>query len=134
METSSGVTFREYQLDIIEQGTAILQASGFLYLAMEVRTGKTLTSLGIARNIDAKNVLFITKKKAINSPLGTGCKNSLPKLNCRNLQSFTGLHLRQNLLIHCLCPISVSETMHQGKVAGNALAVLAQWSQLTMAK
>jgi hypothetical protein len=67
METSSGVTFRDYQLDIIEQGTAILQASGFLYLAMEVRTGKTLTSLGIARNIDAKNILFITKKKAISS-------------------------------------------------------------------
>jgi hypothetical protein len=67
METSSGVTFRDYQLDIIERGTAILQASGFLYLAMEVRTGKTLTSLGIARNIDAKNVLFITKKKAISS-------------------------------------------------------------------
>ncbi len=67
METSSGVTFRDYQIDIIERGTAILQASGFLYLAMEVRTGKTLTSLGIARNIDAKNVLFITKKKAISS-------------------------------------------------------------------
>jgi hypothetical protein len=67
METSSGITFRDYQLDIIEQGTAILQANGFLYLAMEVRTGKTLTSLGIARNIDAKNVLFITKKKAISS-------------------------------------------------------------------
>jgi hypothetical protein len=67
MEKSSGVTFRDYQLDIIERGTAILQSSGFLYLAMEVRTGKTLTSLGIARNIDAKNVLFITKKKAISS-------------------------------------------------------------------
>tara|TARA_B110000503_G_scaffold91704_1_gene138390 strand:- start:1064 stop:1555 length:492 start_codon:yes stop_codon:yes gene_type:complete len=34
---------------------------------MEVRTGKTLTSLGIAERVDAKNVLFITKKKAISS-------------------------------------------------------------------
>jgi hypothetical protein len=34
---------------------------------MEVRTGKTLTSLGIADKVKAKNVLFITKKKAISS-------------------------------------------------------------------
>jgi SNF2 family DNA or RNA helicase len=34
---------------------------------MEVRTGKTLTSLGIAEKCDAKLVLFITKKKALSS-------------------------------------------------------------------
>ena len=34
---------------------------------MEVRTGKTLTSLGIAQKLGAKNVLFLTKKKAISS-------------------------------------------------------------------
>tara|TARA_R100000935_G_scaffold24730_1_gene44348 strand:+ start:25 stop:1182 length:1158 start_codon:yes stop_codon:yes gene_type:complete len=34
---------------------------------MEVRTGKTLTSLGICDQIGAKKVLFITKKKAISS-------------------------------------------------------------------
>jgi len=36
-------------------------------LAMEVRTGKTLTSLGIANGMDITSVLFITKKKAISS-------------------------------------------------------------------
>ena len=36
-------------------------------LAMEVRTGKTLTSLGIADKMDISSVLFITKKKAISS-------------------------------------------------------------------
>jgi hypothetical protein len=36
-------------------------------LAMEVRTGKTLTSLGIADRMDISSVLFITKKKAISS-------------------------------------------------------------------
>ena len=36
-------------------------------LAMEVRTGKTLTSLGIADKMDITSVLFITKKKAISS-------------------------------------------------------------------
>jgi hypothetical protein len=34
---------------------------------MEVRTGKTLTSLGIAERINSSNVLFLTKKKAVSS-------------------------------------------------------------------
>ncbi|MHA1288486.1 MAG: SNF2-related protein [Candidatus Thorarchaeota archaeon] len=34
---------------------------------MEVRTGKTLTALGIARACGFRNVVFITKKKAISS-------------------------------------------------------------------
>jgi SNF2 family N-terminal domain. len=34
---------------------------------MEVRTGKTLTSMGIAKLMNCKNVLFLTKKKAISS-------------------------------------------------------------------
>jgi hypothetical protein len=59
--------FREYQKQIIEKGTQMLRRDGFLYLAMEVRTGKTLTSLGIAEKIGAENLLFITKKKAISS-------------------------------------------------------------------
>lgn len=58
-------TFRDYQTKIISQGCEVLDRHGFLYLAMEVRTGKTLTSLGMAQKIGAKNVLFITKKKAI---------------------------------------------------------------------
>ena len=65
MKNKGGVTFRDYQVDIIERGTQILEKHGFLYLAMEVRTGKTLTSLGIADRIHAQRVLFITKKKAI---------------------------------------------------------------------
>jgi len=59
--------FRDYQVDIIKKGYKILSKHGFLYLAMEVRTGKTLTSLGIADLCNIKNVLFITKKKAISS-------------------------------------------------------------------
>ena len=41
--------FRDYQLRIIEQGCDIINTRKFLYIAMEVRTGKTLTSLGIAQ-------------------------------------------------------------------------------------
>jgi len=61
------IKFRDYQLDIINKGTDIINKYGLLYLAMEVRTGKTLTSLGICQQIKAKRVLFITKKKAISS-------------------------------------------------------------------
>lgn len=67
MEDKQVFKFRDYQLDIIEKGTEILFKHGFLYLAMEVRTGKTLTSLGIAVRSDARNVLFVTKKKALST-------------------------------------------------------------------
>jgi hypothetical protein len=67
MENKEGVTFRDYQVRIIDSGSKILMEHGFLYLAMEVRTGKTLTSLGIADKINAQDVLFITKKKAIST-------------------------------------------------------------------
>ena len=61
------IEFRKYQEDIISKGTDIIRSHRFLYLAMEVRTGKTLTSLGICQSLDVKSVLFITKKKAISS-------------------------------------------------------------------
>ncbi len=61
------IKFRDYQKDIISKGLGIIKTNRFLYLAMEVRTGKTLTSLGICDKMDIKNVLFITKKKAIPS-------------------------------------------------------------------
>jgi len=67
MESAQGFNYRDYQIEIIEKGYQILSKYGFLYLAMEVRTGKTLTSLGIAERVHAKNVLFITKKKALSS-------------------------------------------------------------------
>ena len=58
---------RDYQIDIIGKGTEIVRQYGFVYLAMEVRCGKTLTSLGIAERINSINVLFLTKKKAMSS-------------------------------------------------------------------
>lgn len=59
--------YRDYQLDIIKKGAGVLMQHRFLYLAMEVRTGKTLTSLGTAASLGVDSVLFITKKKAISS-------------------------------------------------------------------
>ena len=62
------VEFRDYQKEIIHKGFNVIRKSRFLYLAMEVRTGKTLTSLGIANTLACGyNVLFITKKKAMSS-------------------------------------------------------------------
>tara|TARA_R110000796_G_scaffold34775_12_gene89536 strand:- start:819 stop:2060 length:1242 start_codon:yes stop_codon:yes gene_type:complete len=61
------VKFRDYQNKIIHQGKNILTEKSLLYLAMEVRTGKTLTSLGICSKLNVTNVLFVTKKKAMKS-------------------------------------------------------------------
>ena len=60
---------RDYQVDIATKGHGILARAGILYLGMQVRTGKTATSLEVARLYNAKNVLFLTKKKAIDNIL-----------------------------------------------------------------
>lgn len=61
------IEFRPYQEEIIKKAIDIISRYKFVYLAMEVRTGKTLTSLGIASNLPINNLLFVTKKKAISS-------------------------------------------------------------------
>lgn len=60
---------RDYQVDIATKGHGILARAGILYLGMQVRTGKTATALEVARIYKAKNVLFLTKKKAIDGIL-----------------------------------------------------------------
>jgi hypothetical protein len=55
---------REYQLAIIEQARKILLLRRVVYLAMEMRTGKTITSLMLAKEF-GNNILLVTKKKAI---------------------------------------------------------------------
>jgi len=59
--------FRDYQIEIINKAKPLLERDKFVYLAMEVRTGKTLTSLGVSALLPVQNLLFITKKKAISS-------------------------------------------------------------------
>jgi len=59
--------FRGYQQDLIDKALPLLKKHKFLYFAMEVRTGKTLTSLGVSELLPIKNLLFVTKKKAISS-------------------------------------------------------------------
>jgi hypothetical protein len=63
----SKIKLRDYQEKIALEGSQKLKRDRFVYLAMEVRTGKTLTSLAMAEIMLCKHVLFITKKKAISS-------------------------------------------------------------------
>ncbi len=60
------ITLRDYQIDISDRGSSILSRHGFLYLAMQVRTGKTLTSIACCEKVLRQGqVLFLTKKKAV---------------------------------------------------------------------
>ena len=58
---------RQYQIEIAQKAHEILQRLKIVYLCCEVRTGKTLMALETAKLHGALNVLFLTKKKAINS-------------------------------------------------------------------
>jgi hypothetical protein len=61
------MNLRYYQLELSHKARGILKDKRIVYLAMQVRTGKTLTALHTAHLYGAKNVLFLTKKKAISS-------------------------------------------------------------------
>jgi hypothetical protein len=61
------VKLRNYQTRLSKEAAEILQRKKIVYLAMEVRTGKTITALQTAENFGAKNVLFLTKLKAFSS-------------------------------------------------------------------
>ena len=61
------IQLRDYQVKLSNEAADILKRKGLVYLAMEVRCGKTLTALQTAENFGAKNVLFLTKIKAFSS-------------------------------------------------------------------
>lgn len=58
---------RPYQIELSKKANDILTHFKLVCLFMEVRTGKTLTALNTCYLYSAKDVLFITKKKAITS-------------------------------------------------------------------
>ena len=58
---------RDYQINISKEASFILKKYKIVYLICMVRTGKTLMALNTAKLYEAKNVLFLTKKKAISS-------------------------------------------------------------------
>lgn len=54
-----------YQITKAKEAEAILKEYMIVYLAMEERTGKTLTALLVAEACDVENVLVVTKKNAM---------------------------------------------------------------------
>jgi len=56
-----------HQIEKSKELEEIVRIKNIAYLIGEVRSGKTLTVLETAKNLNAKNVLFLTKKKAISS-------------------------------------------------------------------
>ena len=60
-------TLRPYQDELSNEGVIILLKKKIVIYAMQVRTGKTAVALNTAKLYGAKNVLFLTKKKAISS-------------------------------------------------------------------
>lgn len=58
---------RDYQIKNSQLGAEILKSLGIVYFAMQVRTGKTATALNTCLLCGFKNVLFLTKKKAVKS-------------------------------------------------------------------
>lgn len=55
----------KHQTNIAKEAVDIIKEHMIVYLAMEERTGKSLTSLLIAEDLAVQNVLIITKKKAL---------------------------------------------------------------------
>lgn len=58
---------RDYQIKISNEASEILYSKKLVCIFAQVRTGKTLMALQTCQNVNAKSVLFITKKKAISS-------------------------------------------------------------------
>lgn len=139
---------RPYQREIVERGSDILLSNSILYLAMEVRTGKTITALSIAQKVKALSVLFVTRKKAMSSiekdyeavkfPFELDLINyeSLHKLTTEDIEAF-------DLVIcdeaHCLgaFPLPSERTKQLRNIVGNRLLILLSgtptpesWSQL----
>lgn len=83
---------RDYQVKIIEEAVDVISRHGFVYLAMQVRTGKTLTSLWVARELDCQSVLFVTKKKAMSEIMDdyseADCKFAMTVINYESVTKY----------------------------------------------
>lgn len=108
---------RKYQNDIAIAAAELLKTCKIAYLSMQVRTGKTATALTAAELYGARNILFVTKKKAIASieadhfALGNGTT-----LTCVNYESVHKYEGSPDLVIldeaHCLgqFPVAAERT------------------------
>jgi hypothetical protein len=94
---------RDYQVEISSKAAGILKSKGIVYLSMQVRTGKTITSLETAKKFSAKDVLFLTKKKAISSIESDYISMGYDKdfnLHVINDESMHKINIKFDLVIH----------------------------------
>jgi len=91
---------RDYQIELSDKATEILNKYGLVYLAMEVRTGKTLTAFATAHKFGAKKVLFVTKKKAIDDIIAQAKKLGLDlKIYVTNYEQLHNVNDEFDLII-----------------------------------
>jgi len=86
---------RPYQIDISNKAADIIRKYGLVYLAMQVRCGKTVTALLTAEKVGAEVILFLTKKKVISGILDDhkafGIKADIVVTNYENLHHVKNL-------------------------------------------
>lgn len=88
------LTLTDAQLDMASLGSDIIQEYGVVYLAAQMRVGKTLTAIHIAETIGAKNVLFLSTLKALSSI----------EADCRKYHPSASITLRNYEQAHKLSP------------------------------
>ena len=76
-----------YQVEKASEAYEILREHAIVYLAMEERTGKTLTSLVVAEQAAVNSVLIITKKKALD-----GWRDTLKAYKHSKVYTVTNYH------------------------------------------
>lgn len=90
----------QHQVDISSQALDILRKHMIVYLAMQERTGKTLTSILICEQTKCNNILVITKKKALVGWIDTLSKYKHNKTyECINYESLHKCTFKPDLVI-----------------------------------
>lgn len=90
----------QHQVDISSQALDILRKHMIVYLAMQERTGKTLTSILICEQTKGNNILVITKKKALVGWIDTLSKYTHNKTyECINYESLHKCTFKPDLVI-----------------------------------
>ena len=90
----------KHQIDISSQALDILRKHMIVYLAMQERTGKTLTSILICEQTKCNNILVITKKKALVGWIDTLSKYKHNKTyECINYESLHKCTFKPDLVI-----------------------------------
>ena len=90
----------QHQIDISSQALDILRKHMLVYLAMQERTGKTLTSILICEQTKCNNILVITKKKALVGWIDTLSKYKHNKTyECINYESLHKCTFKPDLVI-----------------------------------